>query len=374
LKTPWVERIRVFLVNRVFTTFYGMTFGQWLRLLQRHHFAIDPPYWPRATFITLASLANSACTRYEDRVYGPKVADLRIEPPIIILGHWRSGTTHLHNLLAADEQFACPNLWQALNPQTFLSSERVSRIFGLVSPTTRLVDSVGFGFETPQEEEFAICNATFLSPYIGWALPRCEDRYEKYLTLREVPVEEVQQWKAALVLFLKKLTWKYDRPLVLKSPPHTCRIGLLLELFPDARFVHIHRNPYVVFQSTRRLFDLMYRATRLQHSTMRGVNARIIRRYKTMYNVFFEERGLIPDNRFCEVSFQNLVRDTMGQAKYIYEKLDLSGLAAAQPSMLRYLASMANYRKHEYAELPSALRQEIGQAWRQTFDAWGYAL
>lgn len=374
MKTPWLERIRVFLVNRLFTTFYGMTFGQWLRLLRRHHFAIDPPYWPRATFITLASLANSAGTRYEDRVYGPKVANLRIKPPIIILGHWRSGTTHLHNLLAADEQFACPNLYQALNPLTFLTSERVSRILGVASPKTRLVDNVGLGFETPQEEEFATCNATFLSPYIGWALPRCEDDYEKYLTFRDVPAEEVQQWKAALVLFLKKLTWKYDRPLVLKSPPHTCRIGLLLELFPGARFIHIHRNPYTVFQSTRRLFALMYRATRLQHSTMQGVDARIIRRYKMMYDLFFEEYKLIPDDQFCEVSFQKLVRDPMGQAKYIYEKLDLPGFAAAQPSLQRYLDSMADYRKHEYEELPSDLRREIGQAWQQSFGRWGYAI
>lgn len=372
MKAPWIERIRVFLVGRLFTTFYGMTFGQWLGLLRRHHFAIDPPYWPRATFMTLASLANSACTRYENRVYGPKVTNLTIEPPIIILGHWRSGTTHLHNLLAADEQLACPNLYQALNPHTFLTSERLSGILGVASPKTRLVDDVGLGFKTPQEEEFATCNATFLSPYIGWAFPRFEDDYEKYLTFRQVPEGEVAQWKAALLLFLKKLTFKYDRPLVLKSPPHTCRIALLLELFPDARFIHIHRNPYTVFQSTRRLYALMYRATRLQHSTMEGVNTRIIRRYKMMYDLFFEERALIPDSQFCEVSFQRLVGDPMGQAKEIYEKLDLPGFPAAQPSLQRYLDSMADYRKYEYTELPIALRRGIGQAWRQSFESWGY--
>jgi hypothetical protein len=373
LKALWVERIRVFLVNRLFTTFYGPTCGQWLRLLRQHHFAVDLPYWPRATFITLASLANSAGKRLENRVYGPKVANVSIQPPVIILGHWRSGTTYLHNLLATDEQFACPNLYQTLNPHTFLCSERWSRILGVASPKTRLVDNVGLGFETPQEEEFAICNATFLSPYMGWAFPRYEDDYEKYLTLRQVPEEEIVQWKAALVLFLQKLTWKYDRPLVLKSPAHTCRIRLLLELFPDARFIHIHRNPYTVFQSTRRLYALMYRATRLQRSTMEGVNARIIRRYKTMYDLFFEERGLIPDRQFCEVSFQKLVEDPMGQVENIYEKLDLPGFSAAQPSLQRYLTSMADYRKHEYGELPSTLRRQIGRAWQQNFERWAYA-
>ena len=48
----------------------------------------------------------------------------RVEAPLFILGHYRSGTTHLHNLLALDPQFAAPTFFQALNPHTFLSTER----------------------------------------------------------------------------------------------------------------------------------------------------------------------------------------------------------------------------------------------------------
>ena len=88
--------------------------------------------------------------------------------------------------------------------------------------------------------------------------------YDRYLTFRGVPEREVDEWKQALVLFLKKLTWKYRKPLLLKSPPHTCRIKLLLGLFPEARFVHIHRDPFAVYQSMRHTLSRVLRITRLQ--------------------------------------------------------------------------------------------------------------
>ena len=103
-------------------------------------------------------------------------------------------------------------------------------------------------FQVPQEDEFAPCLMSLRSLYLGISFPRREDDYARYLDFRGVPQHEVDEWKSAFTGFLKKLTFKYDRPLVLKSPPHTARIRMLLEMFPDARFVHIHRHPYPSIQ------------------------------------------------------------------------------------------------------------------------------
>src|SRR3712207_6546804 len=106
MKISLAEKIRFFFVNWVFTMFYGMTLGEWVRMLWKHRFAVDPPYWPRAAFMTGAGVVNSALSWHENRTYGPKVAAVEIKSPVFILGHWRSGTTHLHNLLCVDRQFA----------------------------------------------------------------------------------------------------------------------------------------------------------------------------------------------------------------------------------------------------------------------------
>src|SRR5207244_1822378 len=110
-----------------------------------------------------------------------------------------------------------------------------------------------------------------------------------YLTFRGVPEQEIREWREAFTLFLQKLTWKYQRPIILKSPPHTCRIKLLLEMFPDARFVHIHREPFTVFQSTKHMIAGWDRSYHLQRRDFSVLDERVIRQYKQMYDVFFEE-------------------------------------------------------------------------------------
>ncbi len=367
----WGERLRIFLVNWVFTSLCGMTLGEYVRLLRKHHFAVAPVYWPRAAFMAGMGLLNSAVGRYEERVHGPDVARVQIKPPLFILGHWRSGTTHLHNLLAIDEQFAYPNIFQVLNPHTFLSTERYSRVL-FVSPSTRMMDNVELNATVPFEDEFATCG-TLRSPFLTWVFPRARDEYRKYLTFRGVPEREIAEWTAALTLFYRKLTWKYERPLVLKSPPHTGRIKLLLATFPDARFVHIYRNPYAVFQSTQRQTRVSLRTMGLQSLDERHVTDLVIERFMTMYEAFFEERSLIPSGRFHELSFEELEKDPVGQVRRIYAELGLPGFDAMRPSLESYVDSHADYRKNTYPALSPSLRYEVARAWRRNFEEWGYA-
>ena len=117
----------------------GITAGDWLRLLRENRFAVDPAYWHRAAFISLVSLMNSAYRRKEDRLYRDKVEGVSVAPPVFVIGHWRTGTTHLHNLLAQDSaQFAFANTYQVVNPHTFLcTEERNARRFAWLVPPKR---------------------------------------------------------------------------------------------------------------------------------------------------------------------------------------------------------------------------------------------
>jgi hypothetical protein len=212
----------------------------------------------------------------------------------------------------------------------------------------------------------------FLSPCTGWVFPRRQQHYDRYLTFRDVPEEEVRRWKDAFRLLLKKLTWKLRRPLLLKSPPHTARIRLLLEMFPGARFVHIHRDPYVVFQSTRHLIATSHPFFRLQTPERNDDDEQIIRRYREMYEAFFEQRNLVPAGQYAEIGFEDLDMDPMGQIQHIYDRLNLGDFADVAPAVQRYLASVQDYRKNRHEELPAGLRERIAKAWQRCFDEWGY--
>jgi hypothetical protein len=371
-ETSW-GKIRLFLFRWFFTFLNGVTFGDWLRLLRENRFAIDVPYWPRAAFITLNSLSNSLTRQLENGLHGAAIASQKIQSPLFVLGHWRAGTTHLHNLLAVDRQFAFPNNYQVCYPHTFLLTEALNSHLGFLLPDHRPQDNVRLALTEPQEDEFALCVSTLLSPYTGWFFPSREASYDRYLTFRSASEEERSRWKSAFTTFLKKLTLKYQRPLLLKSPPHTCRIKLLLEMFPRARFIHICRNPYTVYQSTQKLYETTIRANSLQVWEKGRSEEQILQTYRVMYDAFLEEKTLIPTGQFHELSFEQLEKDPIGQLRHVYEALNIPGFDGVEPSLRLYVESLTGYRKNEYGELPRDLRQRIARAWSRYFEEWGYS-
>jgi omega-hydroxy-beta-dihydromenaquinone-9 sulfotransferase len=372
-RPPVAARFKDFLARHVFHPLQGMALGEWWALLRRHRFAVDGRHWHRALIQTAVSATNSVAAAMERMRFGRRIEAARVEAPLFILGHYRSGTTHLHNLLALDPRLAAPNFYQVLNPHTFLSAERwAAPVVDRLMIHRRLQDEMALDVGVPSEDEFASCAMTGLSPYMGWCFPGDGVDYDRYLTFRDVPECEVARWQSALTTFLKKVTVKFGRPLVLKSPPHTARIRLLLGLFPDARFVHIHRDPYAVFRSTRQMVRVGQPLYQLREAPLQDGDDRILSVYTEMYDSYFTERGLIPEGRLCEVAFADLEREPVGVIGSIYESLGLQGFEELRPRLEGYLASIAGYRKNRHDELPEPVRRRIAHEWGRSFDAWGY--
>jgi hypothetical protein len=351
----------------------GITLKDWLTLLRENGFSVDPAYFPRAAWTSFAAVMNSAFRWYEERRFGPKWNDAQILPPLFVLGHWRSGTTHLHYLLAVDDRFAFPNLYQVHYPHTFLSTEQsFSGLPAFFLPEHRPYDNVRLDLKLPGEEEFAMCVSGFMTPYLTGVFPRRAAHYDQFMTFRTAPPQAVDKWKSSFRLFLKKLTLKHGKPLILKSPAHTGRIKLLFEMFPDARFVHIHRDPYTVFQSFVHTYATGLPFSRLQRTNQFDWTERVIRQYKEVYDAFFEQRALIPAGRFHELGFRELETDPVGEMRRLYESLDLPEFGRVEPTVCRYLDSLSSYRKNVFPELAPNVRRRIASEWRRCFEEWGY--
>jgi hypothetical protein len=367
------ERFKHFMARHVGHPLQGMTFGAWWSLLRRHRFAIDAIHLPRALIQTGLSASNSVSAAIERWTYGSRVEAARVESPLFILGHYRSGTTHLHNLLALDPRLAAPTFFQVLNPHTFLSTERwAAPLLDQIVVRRRFQDEMAVGVGMPSEDEFAMCVTTGLSPYMGWCFPADGATYQRYLTFRSASEDEIHCWERGLMTLFKKLTLRHNRPLVLKSPPHTARIRLLLRLFPDARFVHIHRDPYAVFRSTRHLIRAVQPLYHLREGPLQDGDDAILSTYTEMYDAYFEERTLIPEDRLCEIAFDSLERQPIATVRSIYAALGLPGFEELQPPLEDYLGTITGYRKNLHDDLPEPLRQRIAEEWGRSFDEWGY--
>jgi len=348
----------------------GITFQQWSAL--RKNFPIDSSLWLRAASITFQSIKNSFWARRDLR-FESQFKNVAIQPPLFILGHWRNGTTHLHNLITQDQRFGYPNGYQVSFPHTFLSTEkRETPMMSFFLPKRRPMDNVEMTIAAPQEDEFALCAATFKSPCMAWVFLRQKEQFEKYLTFRNVDRAEVSQWSAAFETFLKKLQWRDNRPLVLKSPPHTARIRLLLALFPNAKFIHIHRDPFTVFQSTRRTFQIMATWHNLHRADVPDLDDWLIRQYRLMYEAFFEDRPLIPSGNYCEVAFEQLERDPIGEIRKIYQSLNLADFSSFEPTLQKYVNSLAGYKKNVFRDLDPELKTRLRREWYQCFEEWAY--
>lgn len=369
------DAVRLSLARWLFSPLAGVTFGDWARILRRHGTAISPRYWPRTAFTLAMSVLNSALAGREARRHAATIERLQVRRPVFVLGHHRSGTTHLWNLLAQDSRFAYPTVLQAVFPHTFLTFEGIASGWAeRLAPRKRPQDNVSFGPNAPIEEERAICTSSFLSIQMARHFPRLRDRFKAYLTMGGASAEEKRRWQAALDRFARKLLVRHgaDRTLLFKAADHTGKIPLILALYPDARFIHIHRDPYEVYRSTLKMERDTVPLYAYQSGFEDGLVDFVLWRYRAMYDAFFEDLGSIPPGQFVEIAFAELEADPIGVVERIYRTLDLGDFENARAPLERYVRSIAGYQKNTYRALPEATRRRVADAWRPCFARWGY--
>jgi hypothetical protein len=369
-----VPGVRQALSRWVFSPLQGVLHRDWTRLLREAGFHVDPAYRLRGLVTGMASRANTRNARREEARYEGELHSLPVKPPLFVLGHYRSGTTYLHNLLCRDPRLGFCSYYQATFPHTFLTTEASGRRLGFLSPTRRPFDQVRVGVDEPAEDELALCSMTFLSPHMGWHFPAQWRRFRRYLTLEDVGDADRQRWKGALLSFARKLTLRHRRPLVLKSPGHTARVRLLLEAFPDARFVHIHRDPFEVFQSTRHMESRVRPLFRYQAiEPPEEPDGLILDRLRSMYAAYLRDRPRIPAGRLVEIPYADLVQEPLQTLERVYDGLDLPGFDRGREPMRRYVESLRGFTPNRHRPLGSTIRGKIRRAWRPYFEAFGYA-
>ena len=256
---------------------------------------------------------------------------------------------------------------------TFLTTENfITKIFPWLVPPKRPMDNMALKFSSPQEDEFAPLLMTLNSVYLGASFPENEEYYDKFLSFRGVERSIIEDWKAALLYFCKKLSLNDNRSLLLKSPPHTARIRTILEIFPDARFVHIHRDPYRVFQSQRHFFDTAGWYTYLQKPDIETIDEGLLRRHETMYDAYFEDLHLVAKNRIYNIRFKDLESDPIGTLKNTYDHLSLDGFESFEPKLQRYVSSLKGYKKNSFTNLDNTTRAIVAKRWERSFKTWNY--
>lgn len=332
LKSRWQVK------NHVLT---GITLVPWIQIIILWRHQVDwATYWHRALFLTLMACINSLLALPDRLLWHRRVAAQPLNPrPVFVLGHPRTGTTLLHNLLALDDgRFATATTFQAGFPSSFLWLEKFAWLLAPVLDERRPMDNMPLSFDTPAEDEIATnVLSAGASPYLSIVFMRRWRELGRLLAF-EGPgaAAAFARWRPSFLWFLRKVTLRCGgcKPLLVKSPVHTARVRLLLDLFPQARFIFIHRHPLEVrelkkmtglwpgledpapfpatstvrpwppssprcfslqvFQSSAHMADSYFWYTYLDRPTNEDITQYILGQGEAIHDAYIADRGAIP--------------------------------------------------------------------------------
>ncbi len=355
--------------------FVGYSFIFLLRLLFTNKVSFR--YLLRSFIIVLISFIGIPFRVYEYWRTKNMLAGRKLpESPIFIIGHWRSGTTYLHNILCQDPQMGYVTTYQSVFP------ENMFRGFGkwlfksfmkIAIPVSRKGDNVKLGVEYPQEEEFALGCKHNCSFYHFWFFPeKTLDYYMQYVLFEGNSQRTKNNFvKAYNRLIIKALVYHKKDIFISKNPPNTGRIPVLLEMYPNARFIHIYRNPVTVILSTRNFFEMMMPYLQFHSIDKEVLENNIFMIHENMMQKMFEDISLIPSDNLVEINFEEFEQDPFPIIENIYDQLRIPDFEYAKDNFKSYILSRKGFQKNNYSITASEL-EHIKKRCFFTMKKWGY--
>ncbi len=357
------------------STLSGSTFINYVKALKGNR----PPFrfYPKLSASAAISMMVSPLAWFEQISFGPRLGKLHCtEPPVFIIGHWRSGTTYLHNLMSRDPQFGYFTTYQSLFPHTALIGRKIFKPFvkGMI-PAKRPADNVPLAADYPQEEEFALGNMNPYCFYYWWYFPsRTEEFFQKYLLLEGLGEKEKLRWQKDYKLLCRKALINTNGKILLsKNPPNTGRVQVLAKMFPGARFIHIYRNPVMVYLSTKRFFLATLPDLALQEYSEEEVIDNIFFVYRELMKRWFRDSWILPKQSYLEIRYEDLLERPLEELEKIYRHLGLKGFAEVKPGFEDYINSQQSHRPASYQITRQELDRILDQ-WQFAMDRWDYSL
>lgn len=353
----------------------GYNYPHLLKLLRKY--GVDKGYHGRAFIVALISMIGVPFRLYEKASYDKKADNVEMEePPVFILGHWRSGTTHLHNLLCQDPLASYVTTYQSVFPdQTLAAGSRFlfKNIMKMIMPLKRAGDNIKLNTEYPQEEEFTLGARHNNCFYYFFYFPELiKQFYDEFLNYTASDEATRQTFIEDYMRVINKAQLYSGKPRFLsKNPANTARIPLLLEMYPNARFIYIYRNPVDVILSSRHFFSHMMPGLNLHKIDFDNLNSDIYHIYERMLRDYLNTRSMIPEANLVEVRYEELNEYPESEIKRIYDAFGFVGYDQAATSINSYAESKKGYVKNKYA-IKKSLLDEILTHTGFAMKEWNY--
>ena len=346
----------------------GSTLGNFFRTIR--YGKIDPGSYHKVFLTSLICLVASPFHLWEK--LKDRKLNSRDESPLFIIGHWRSGTTFLHNLLCQDPNTGFVTTYQSVFPNNMYSKLLFRPFMKWKIPDKRPSDNIKLHVDYPQEDDFALASMLPSFYQLFYFPDAYKALFDETVLFKNSHEKEIQKWKDTYnTLIIKAKANTGGKNVILKNPVNTARINKLLEMYPKARFIHIYRNPVVVYLSTKKFFLELFPTLQLQKSTPEQITNMIFDLYAKIMQAYFEQKALIPPTQLIEISFESFEVEPIKYLAEIYQQLAIDDWDEAVPHFEKYLTGIGGYKKNVYQISRQELTR-IKNEWSFAFDELGY--
>lgn len=300
--------------------------------------------------------------------------------PVFILGFNRSGTSYLHHFLTQDDRLGYHSVFQMVLPEIMLTCEKwLAPVLQFVTRVFKVQDAVHripLNWKYPGEEDGTMTTSLNLrGAQWGYFFPKMmHSQFQKYVLFKNIPESGLEAWKQDFVFLLKKISLaNHNKQLVLKSPPNTARIKLLLSLFPNAKFIFIHRNPYEVYLSNKQFWKVTQAIYAIGTTKSVDVNSVILDTYFEIMHHYLLEKDLIPAGQLIELAYDDLIQDPMESMRKIYKEIRLDDFDYCENKMRSFVENQKGYVRLNH-EIPKGERETVTKKLEPFIKYWNYHL
>ena len=336
---------------------------------------IAPRNIPVITTMVLSALARLPIATLERFVTARRLRSApELEAPIFIIGHWRSGTTHTHNLMARSPQFGWISPLATGIPGEILTLGSWLRPWlEQMLPEDRMVDHVAVNPDSPQPDEIPLANMQPLSVFHALYFPLYFQRHiDRGVFLEGCSEEEIKRWQTLMVDFLNKIVIQQGKSrLLIKNESYTARVALLRSIWPEAKFIHIHRNPYEVYVSTVNYYQKLLPTMAFQSFDHVDIEAFVLKTYPRVMRRCLQDTAKLPPNQFIEVGFQEITSAPLDTLGHIYDQLQLPDWEDDRSGAEEYLATIRDYKPNKFTMAAEDI-ERVRSAWGEYATRWGY--
>lgn len=306
-------------------------------------YRIDLRYYPKLILSFIVSCIFGLMNLWEQLIYKKKSGTFKPEvPPVFIIGFWRSGTTLLHSLMCQDPRSGYVTTFQAVFPNLVLTRNKwMKRFANWALPKKRPFDSYPMDMDFPQEEEFGLMSLQPKSIYKIFYFPKdCNAIYESDLYFERLTDVSRNQWKKEYLKFIERAMINTGGERYMsKNPCNIFRIRTLTELFPDARFIFLYRNPYTVVESLCRFVNAVLPGSELQHLEGGIPREYFARLYKDSLTEYMDAKQCINTDNLIEIRYEEFKERPVEFLSNIYTRFNITGIGTVLPAMESYLAN-----------------------------------